>query len=121
MERRRPTFRDGVGHGARLSGMTSAARTEGEHRSLTMRELGKLTAEQVERLDHPVPVTSNGVPIAWLMPLTAGERRRASMIAMGRLRPRRREGLAGRAIASATPDGPSLSELLLEMRRQEHT
>lgn len=87
--------------------------------SVTMRELGKLTAEQVNRLDHPVPVTSNGLPVAWLVPLTRGERRRAEMIAEGRLRPGRPQGLEGWSPLPQVEEGPTLSELLLEMREQE--
>jgi antitoxin (DNA-binding transcriptional repressor) of toxin-antitoxin stability system len=86
-----------------------------------MRELGKLTAEQVSTLDHPVPVTSNGLPVAWLVPLTPAERRRAEMIATGRLRPARRRLPADWTPLPAIEDGPTLSELLLEMRDQERT
>lgn len=87
--------------------------------SLTMRELGKLTAEQVSHLDHPVPVTNNGLPVAWLVPLSPSERRRAELITAGRLRPRRLQGLV-HPLPEIT-DGPTLSELLLEMRGQERT
>jgi len=73
-----------------------------------MRELGKLTAEQVSRFEHPVPVTSNGRPVAWLVPMTAGERRRAEMITSGELRP-------------PVTDGPALSEVLAELRALERT
>lgn len=115
----RPTVPGNVGRPAMMSVMTGAARANDV---LTMRELGKLTAEQVDKLDHPVPVTSNGLPIAWLVPLTPGERRRASMIATGRLRPRRRPGLADHtSLPAPHNDGPTLSELLREMRAQEHT
>jgi antitoxin (DNA-binding transcriptional repressor) of toxin-antitoxin stability system len=86
-----------------------------------MRELGKLTADQVDRLDHPVPVTNNGLPVAWLVPLTAGERRRAALIAAGRVRPGRPQGLAGWSPLPPTDSGPTLSELLTEMRDQERT
>lgn len=86
-----------------------------------MRELGKLTAEQVSRLEHPVPVTSNGHPVAWLVPMTQGERRRAEMIAAGELRPRRREELGAWATLPPITDGPSLSELLAGLRVQERT
>ncbi len=86
-----------------------------------MRQLGKLTAEQVAGIDHPVPVTSNGEPIAWLVPLTAGERRRAQMIAAGELRPRRREDLGGWRPLPPVTDGPSLSEILAQLRASERT
>jgi antitoxin (DNA-binding transcriptional repressor) of toxin-antitoxin stability system len=86
-----------------------------------MRQLGKLTAEQVERLTHPVPVTSNGLPVAWLVPLTPGERRRAELIAAGRLRPGRPQGLAGWVPLPPAEGEPTLSELLLAMRDQERT
>lgn len=90
--------------------------------ALTMRELGKLSAEQVARIDHPVPVTSNGRPVAWLVPLTAGERRRAEMIAAGELEPRRREDLdAWRPQPEADAEEPTLSEILGAMRRRERT
>lgn len=95
------------------------SRTPDDILSVTMRELGKLTADQVNRLDHPVPVTSNGLPVAWLVPLTPGERRRAEMIAEGRLRPGRPRGLADWSPLPQVDDGPTLSELLLEMREQE--
>jgi prevent-host-death family protein len=89
-----------------------------------MRELGKLTVEQVSGIDHPVPVTSNGRPVAWLVPMSPSERRRAEMIAEGTLEPRRREDLT-----AWSPEPPSareenesiLSELLLAMREQERT
>jgi antitoxin (DNA-binding transcriptional repressor) of toxin-antitoxin stability system len=85
-----------------------------------MRELGKLTAEQVSAIEHPVPVTSNGRPVAWLVPMTASERKRAELIATGRLEPRRRDLVRWRTLPAIT-DGPSLSEILLEMRDQERT
>ncbi|AHH95857.1 hypothetical protein GCM10010174_24690 [Kutzneria viridogrisea] len=89
--------------------------------TLTMRELGKLTAEHVRTFDRPVPVTSNGVPVAWLVPLTPAERLRAELIASGRLRPRRRPGLAElKSLAPAAEEEP-LSEVLLRMRQQEHS
>lgn len=87
-----------------------------------MRELGKLSADQVALIDHPVPVTSNGVPVAWLVPLTASERRRAEMIAAGQLEPRRREDLdAWRPIPSSSDGEAVLSEILAAMRQQERT
>lgn len=89
--------------------------------SLTMRELGKLTADQVSHLDHAVPVTSNGLPVAWLVPLSSSERRRASLIAAGRLRPARHPGLADWTPLPAPDHGPALSDLLREMRAQDHT
>jgi len=87
-----------------------------------MRELGKLSAEEVARIDHPVPVTSNGRPVAWLVPLTPSERRRAEMIAAGELEPRRREDLeAWRPQSAVGPDEPTLSEILAAMRRLDRT
>jgi antitoxin (DNA-binding transcriptional repressor) of toxin-antitoxin stability system len=86
-----------------------------------MRELGKLTAEQVSRFEHPVPVTSNGQPVAWLVPMTAGERRRAEMITSGELRPRRREDLDAWEPLPPVTDGPALSEVLAELRALERT
>jgi antitoxin (DNA-binding transcriptional repressor) of toxin-antitoxin stability system len=88
----------------------------------TMRELGKLTAEQVGKLDRPVPVTSNGRAVAWLVPLTPGESRRAELIADGRMEPRRREDLAAWSPEPAAADGEStLSELLLSLREHDRT
>lgn len=84
-----------------------------------MRELGKLTADQVSHISQPVPVTSNGLPVAWLVPLSSGERRRAELVAAGRLIPGRPEGLAGWSPLPASEDGPSLSEVLVNMRQQE--
>lgn len=89
--------------------------------ALTMRELGKLTADQVDQLGHPVPVTSNGLPVAWLVPLTPGERRRAEMVAAGRLRPGRPQGLAEWSALPAREEEPRLSDLLRQMREQERT
>jgi len=87
-----------------------------------MRELGKLTLDQVAGIDHPVPVTSNGSPVAWLVPLTADERRRAELIAAGRLEPRRREDLeAWRPLSAAEPGESTLTEILESMRAQERT
>jgi antitoxin (DNA-binding transcriptional repressor) of toxin-antitoxin stability system len=88
---------------------------------LSMRELTKLTVEVVRRFDHPVQITNNGLPVAWLVPLTPSEQRRAELIAAGRLRPGRHRGLADLLPLPPVPDGPSLSELLLEMREQERT
>ncbi len=87
---------------------------------LTMRQLGKLTTDDVSHLDHPVPLTSNGQPAAWLVPMTAGERRRAELIANGRLRPDRPEALKGWQPLPAWEDGISLSDALLELRQQEN-
>lgn len=101
-------------------GRASSARPE-DRASLTMRELGKLTADQVGRIDHPMPVTSSGRPVAWLVPLSASERRRAEMIVEGRLRPSRVDGLAGHVPLPPVTDGPPLSEVLLEMREQERS
>lgn len=88
----------------------------------TMRELGKLTAEQVSQIDRPVPVTSNGRPVAWLVPLTPSESRRAEMIAEGRMQPRRREDLeAWSPQPAAEPGESTLSEILLALREHERT
>ncbi|NGN69306.1 type II toxin-antitoxin system Phd/YefM family antitoxin [Streptomyces sp. A7024] len=85
-----------------------------------MRELGKLTAEDMEALEHPVPVTNHGRPVAWLVPMDAGERRRAELIAAGRLRPATvPEALRRRRPLPSRPDGASLSEALVEMRESE--
>jgi antitoxin (DNA-binding transcriptional repressor) of toxin-antitoxin stability system len=87
-----------------------------------MRELGKLTVDQVAAIDHPVPVTSNGSPVAWLVPLTATERRRAELIAAGRLEPRRREDLEGwQPLPSVRAGESTLTEILEAMREQERT
>lgn len=87
-----------------------------------MRELGKLTVDQVAEIDHPVPVTSNGTPVAWLVPLTPSERRRAELIAAGRLEPRRRDDLDAWQPLPPVADGEStLSEILQAMRDQERT
>jgi antitoxin (DNA-binding transcriptional repressor) of toxin-antitoxin stability system len=87
-----------------------------------MRELGKLTVDQVAAIDHPVPVTSHGSPIAWLVPLTATERRRAELIAAGRLEPRRRDDLEGWQPRPSVGAGEStLTEILEAMRKQERT
>lgn len=95
------------------------AHADGPEKSvLTMRELGKLTAEQVANITEPVAVTNHGLPVAWLVPLSRAERRHAQMVARGRLRP-------GRP-TTAVPlppmqDGPTLSELLVHMRQQDRT
>lgn len=102
----------------RTSGRGS--RRDGRKNAYTMRELGKLTEEQVSRIDRPVPVTSNGRPVAWLVPLTASESRRAEMIAEGRLEPRRREDLeAWSSQPAAEPGESTLSEILLALREHE--
>lgn len=45
-----------------------------------MRELGKLTVDQANEVDRPVSAGhSNGKPVAWLVPLTAAERRRLEL------------------------------------------
>jgi antitoxin (DNA-binding transcriptional repressor) of toxin-antitoxin stability system len=89
--------------------------------SIAMRELGKLTAEQLSHLGHPVTVTSNGLPVAWLVPLTPSQRRRAELISNGRLNPRRVDGPPIMPRLPAITDGPTLSELLIQMREQERT
>jgi prevent-host-death family protein len=87
-----------------------------------MRELGKLTVDQVNEIDHPVPVTSNGKPVAWLVPVTPAERRRAELIAAGRLEPRRRDDLeAWQPLPSMADSESTLSEILDAMRGQERT
>jgi hypothetical protein len=70
--------------------------------------------------DEGRPATSNGVPVAGL-PLTAAERRRAQLIAEGRLRPGRREAVPAWRPLPQSKEGPSLSEILTEMREQERT
>ena len=90
--------------------------------ALTMRELGKLTVDQVNEIDHPVPVTSNGKPVAWLVPLTPAERHRAELIASGRLEPRHRDDLeAWRPLPPAADTESTLTEILNAMREQERT
>ena len=92
--------------------------------ALSMRELGKLTVEQVSGIDHPVPVTSNGRPVAWLVPMSPGERRRAEMIAEGTLEPRRREDVEAwspEPYPAQNESESTLSEILLAMREQERT
>jgi antitoxin (DNA-binding transcriptional repressor) of toxin-antitoxin stability system len=97
-------------------------RRHGPITALTMRELGKLSAEEISEIDHPVPVTSSGEPVAWLVPLTPSERRRATMIAKGQLEARRREDLdAWRPGAGPEQTEPALSEILLTMRERERT
>jgi antitoxin (DNA-binding transcriptional repressor) of toxin-antitoxin stability system len=96
-------------------------RGEGAKSSYTMRELGKLTAEQVRHIDRPVPVTSNGIPVAWLVPLTPSEIRRAEMIAAGRLEPRRREDLSAWSPQPGVSGESTLSEILLALREQDRT
>lgn len=88
---------------------------------LSMRELTKLTVEVVSRFDQPVQITNNGLPVAWLVPLTPSEQRRAELIEAGRLRAGRHRGLADLLPLPPVPDGPTLSELLLEMREQERS
>lgn len=88
---------------------------------LSMRELGRLTAERLKEIDRPVPIISNGVPVAWLAPLAAGERRQAELIAAGRLRPRRHGCLSPWQALPPAGEGPSLSEILAGMREQERT
>lgn len=101
---------------------TQARATREPILALTMRELGKLTVDQVSEIDHPVPVTSNGAPVAWLVPLTPAERRRAELIASGRLEPRRRDDLEAWQPLPAVAEGePTLTEILLAMRDQERT
>jgi antitoxin (DNA-binding transcriptional repressor) of toxin-antitoxin stability system len=86
---------------------------------LPPRQLGKLSAEDLAAITHPVPVTSNGVPVAWLVPLDPSERRRAEMIARGQLEPRRREDLEAWRPAESGGVESTLSEILLELRQQE--
>lgn len=91
-----------------------------EIHSVSMRELGKLTAEEVAGLDHPVPVTSHGRPVAWLVPMSEAERRRAELIAQGRLKPPRVPGgLAGWQPLPSRGDAVSLADALVEMRERE--
>jgi len=67
-------------------------------------------------------VTSNGSPVAWLVPLTPAERRRAELIASGRLEPRRRDDLEGwRPLPPSEPGESTLTEILEAMRAQERT
>jgi antitoxin (DNA-binding transcriptional repressor) of toxin-antitoxin stability system len=84
-----------------------------------MRQLGKLTAEQVEHIAEPVPVTNHGRLIAWLVPLNPAERHRAELVATGRLQPGRPEGLTGWRPLPPRTDGTTLTEALLELRERE--
>jgi len=98
-----------------------AARVDPEQRTISMRDLTKLTKDDLERLTEPVPITSAGIPVAWLIPMTPGERRRAEMIAAGELEPAKRGALAGWQPLQPLPGERPLSEILLEMRDLEHT
>lgn len=100
---------------------TERGRKASRKNAYTMRELGKLTAEQLGEIDRPVPVTNNGTPVAWLVPLTASERRRAELIAAGRLEPRRREDLEAWSPEPASAAESTLSEILLALREQDRT
>jgi antitoxin (DNA-binding transcriptional repressor) of toxin-antitoxin stability system len=111
---------EAVPHGS--EGTRRRARSKQRRNAYTMRELGKLTAEQVAGLDRPVPVTSNGRPVAWLVPLSPSESRRAEMIATGRLEPRRREDLEAWSPEPAAADAEStLSEILSALRGHDRS
>ncbi len=87
-----------------------------------MRELGKLTVEEATTFDHPIPVTSYGKPVFWIVPLTPSESRRAEMIASGRLEPRRREDLeAWKPQPAVNGEQTALSDILLALREQERS
>jgi antitoxin (DNA-binding transcriptional repressor) of toxin-antitoxin stability system len=88
---------------------------------LSMRELTKLTVDVVSRFEHPVQITNNGLPVAWLVPLSPSERRRAELVAAGRLRPGRHRGLSDLLPLPPEQDGPTLTELLMQMRERERT
>ncbi len=87
--------------------------------TLTMRQLGKLTADDVLHLGQPIPITNNGFPVAWLVPMTEAQRHRAELVATGRLRPGRPEGLKGWQPLPAREDGLSLSDAVIDMRQRE--
>jgi hypothetical protein len=55
---------------------------------------------------------------SWLA-MTAAERQRAKLVAAGRLRPGRPEGLTGWQPLPARTDGVLLSEVVAEMRGEE--
>ena len=75
----------------------------------------------MSQLVRTVPVTNNGVPIAWFVPMTPGERRRAEMIAGGEMGPAKRSGLAGWQPLPALNGEPALSDILHELRTRERT
>jgi|GEM_PF-1465311 len=106
---------------ARRGRRSTVGRTDVEKQksALTMRQLGKLTADEVAHLDQPISVTSNGRPVAWLVPMTEAQRHRAELVATGRLRPGYPEGLKGWRPLPPREDGLSLSDALVEMRRRE--
>ena len=99
-----------------------ARKQRGGRHSISMRDLTKLTGDDLVALTEPLPVTRDGLPLAWLVPMTPGERKRAELIAAGRLRPATRPGgLLNWKPLEPVPGERPLSEILLEMRDQEHT
>lgn len=75
--------------------------------------------EALVRSGEIARVTRNGELVAWLVPATAAERRRAELIAQGKLRPGRVGGLAGRGRMPRQEAGRPLSDALSRMRAAE--
>lgn len=84
-----------------------------------MRELSHYTSRIVNRVrtGEVIEVTDHGKPILRLVPITEGEGLRERLIAEGRLRPARREGLPDE-ISTAPPD-VVMSDIVSEMRDEE--
>ncbi len=64
-------------------------------------------------------VTSGGKLVGWVVPASLEQRRREELVSLGKLRPGKPGGLAGRTPLARRTDVPPLSETLREMRDEE--
>lgn len=93
----------------------------GREREVSIRELrnaGKVLTE-LAQTGEVGKVTSGGRLVGWLVPASPEERRVEELIARGRLRPGKRQGLARLRPLPARTDVPTLSETLEQMRAEE--
>jgi antitoxin (DNA-binding transcriptional repressor) of toxin-antitoxin stability system len=83
-----------------------------------LRNAGKVVAE-LAAAGAIGRVTSGGRLVGWLVPASEEEQRVEDLVARGRLRPGRPDGLAGRRPRPRRPGVPPLSETLEQLRNDE--
>lgn len=83
-----------------------------------LRNAGRVL-EELAKAGETGRVTSGGKLVGWVVPASLEQRRREELIALGKLRPGKPGGLAGRKPLARRTDMPSLSETLREMQDEE--
>jgi prevent-host-death family protein len=99
-----------------------------EHASVSARDLSRRTAVVLDRVEHGerLTITRDGEPIAEIIPLDRARRMLARWIKDGLISPPPTSGYAKAGDVSnavrrlpADPPGPTASETLLRMRKEE--